>query len=161
LRRQLHGKKSMAGTGCGGITGSDTHVLLLGYAVQAVRIENQVLGEAVVEQAKAAAQHGFRRALSSSANAPGKAEPGRPVGMIVNRVLRFKAQAAAQREVGTHLPVILHVQPGPPRDRHGGRRAAGRRSSVNWLGVGRAAADPPWRSPRKGVGAVESGAGQY
>jgi len=102
-------------------------ILLLGDAIQAVRIQNQVLGEAVVEQAKPAAQYGFRRALSSSANAPGKAEPGRPVAMIVNGVLRFKAQSAAEGEIGTNLPVILHVQPGIHHgDRHCGHRAAGR-----------------------------------
>ena len=45
--------------------------------------------------------------------------------MIVNCILRFKAQASAQRDVRTHLPVILYVQAGIHHgDRHGGDRAA-------------------------------------
>ncbi len=128
-------------------------VLLLRHAVQTVRMQDQILVESVVEQAKTAAQHGFRRVLSPSADTPRKAQPWRPVRMIVNRVLGFKAQAAAQRESGTHLPVILYVQSGiHHRHRHGGRCAAraideelaGHKSLVILI-------------RRKGIGAIESG----
>ena len=109
-----------------GISRIGHDVLLLCHAVQPIRIEDQVLGETVVEQAKTAAQYGFWRALSPTADAPGKTEPWRPVPMIVNRVLRFKTQPTAHRESGTHLPVILYVQSGIHHsDWHGGRRAAG------------------------------------
>src|ERR1019366_5445297 len=102
------------------------NVLLLRHAVQTVGIEDQILGEAFVKQPKTGAQYGFRGALPASAYAPGNTEPRRPVRMIVNRVLRFKAQTTAQREVRTHLPVVLHVQSRiHHRDGYTGSAAAG------------------------------------
>ncbi len=101
-------------------------ILLLGDPVQTVRIQHVVLTEAIVEQPEATAQHGFRCALASPADAPRKTDARGPIRMIVNRVLGFKAQTGAERESGTHLPIILHVQTGIHHgSRHGGNGIAG------------------------------------
>src|SRR5271155_5185517 len=76
--------------------GRSQDVLLLNLAVLAVGVQNQVLSEAIVEESKTAAQHCLRGVLAASAEAPGETEPWRPVSVIVDAALRFKAQAAAQ-----------------------------------------------------------------
>src|SRR5260370_30665458 len=90
-RQRIHRRRSR-------ISRTGHYVLLLGHAVQTVCIQNQVLVEAVVEQAKTAAQHGLWRALATSAYAPCKAEARCPVAMIVNRVPRFQTQPTSPRD---------------------------------------------------------------
>src|ERR1019366_7078414 len=117
---------------------------------------DQILGEAVVKQPKTGAQYGFRGALPASAYAPGNTEPRRPVRMIVDCVLRFKAQAAAQREVGTHLPVLLHVQSRVHHcDGYTGSAAAG--GCIDGILAWSSTVVIP--EAREGICAIESGAG--
>ena len=77
-----------------------------------IRIQDQVFAETIVEDAKTAAQHGFRRALSFSSDAPRKSDARCPVVMVVDSGLCLKTQTVAQRERGAHLEVILHVETG-------------------------------------------------
>ena len=76
--------------------------------------------------------------------------------MIVNCVLGFKAQAAAESEIGTHLPVILYVQSRiHHRDRHIGRRAA--RGGIHGILTRHAIGEI--RETCKRIGTIESSAG--
>ena len=82
--------------------------MLLDNSVEALRIQDVILGEAVVKNSVAGAQHGLGGlALSQS---PGDANPRGKVRMVVNVILRLEAQPAADGQIGTRLPVVFHVR---------------------------------------------------
>ena len=80
--------------------------LLLGNSVQPFRLQKLLGLEAVVENSETAAQDHFRRRIPA-ANSPRNSQARRPVAMIVDVVLRLKAQASAESDVWANPPVIL------------------------------------------------------
>ena len=66
-----------------------------------------LLQEAVVEHAKAGAEHGL--GCFSVADAPRQTYAGREIGMIADVILRLKAKAEAKRNVGTDAPLVFSI----------------------------------------------------
>src|SRR6266481_6235195 len=65
--------------------------LLLIAAVELLCVHDQVLAKAVIENAKAGAEDGFRRGVLLGAQPPGEAQSRRPVAVVVDAVLGLKA----------------------------------------------------------------------
>ena len=82
-------------------------VLLLVNSVVAFGVEDIVLAEAVVEHAEPGAQHGLD--VFAFSQSPGKPEARSKIGMVVNLVLRFEAQAAAEGHVRADFPIVFHI----------------------------------------------------
>ena len=85
--------------------------LFLVDAVQPLRLHDKVLGKAVIEHAKAGADDGFRRGVFLPAQTPGKTQTRRPIAMVLDAVLGFKAQPITDRHIRTDLPVVFAVNP--------------------------------------------------
>src|ERR1700730_9134535 len=85
--------------------------LQLGKAVQPLRLEDEVVRETVVENSEAGTQYGFRcRLFPSASETPGKTDARSEIAMVVDVILGFKAQAKAERHVGTNPPIILSIE---------------------------------------------------
>ena len=82
--------------------------MLLVNSVQTLRVEDVVLAEAVVENSEAGPQHGLGGLAFSQS--PGDANARGKVSMVVNVILRFEAQPAADGHIGARLPVVLHIR---------------------------------------------------
>src|SRR5438874_8884657 len=84
--------------------------LHLGVVVQSLLLQHKVVGEAVVKDAKARAQHGLGRLLSTSINAPGEAKTRRKIDMVTDVVLTLVAQSVAEGDIWFDAPIVLSVQ---------------------------------------------------
>src|SRR5260370_14330095 len=83
---------------------------LLGDPVQQLRVQHPLGLKSSVENPEASAHHHFRRRTPAT-NAPRNPNPRRPVAVIMNFILRLKAQSVAQSKVRPHAPVVLQVKP--------------------------------------------------
>src|SRR6185437_10843282 len=95
--------------------------LLLVYPVEPLGLQHQILGKAVIEDAKSRAQNGFGLATLLASKPPGKAQPGRPIRVVANIVLRLITQAVAQSHVLAEVPIVFCVEAGI-KDRVRGQR---------------------------------------
>src|SRR5215469_5780737 len=84
--------------------------LRLADSVEPVFLENVGGIEAVVEDSETCAQNRFGRRLAATAKAPSETQARSPVGMIADFVLRFEAQAIAERDVRADVPIVLRVE---------------------------------------------------
>src|SRR5882724_244528 len=82
--------------------------LLLIYAVEAIRRQGQIFSNPVIENPEATANDRFRLALSARPGCPGKTETRSKVQIAFDVVLILVAQAKIQRQVRSHLPVVLN-----------------------------------------------------
>jgi len=87
-------------------------VLELRDSIEAFSLDHGGLGKAVVEHAKACAEHGLRGTLLPATDSPGRGDTGRPVAVIADRVLGLKTQTRADRQVGPKPPIVLDIQAG-------------------------------------------------
>ena len=83
--------------------------LLLGHAVEAFRLQDLPGLESVIENPVAAPNDNFRRS-TPAAHSPGETQSRGPVAVVVDGVLGFEAEAAAERDIGLQAPVVLYVQ---------------------------------------------------
>ena len=103
------------GTAVKGGVGDD--ILLLGDAILAQGLQDVLLAEPCVEDAPASAQDVLGSCLGPS-EAPRYAHTRRPIHVVLDVILGFKAQAIAERHVRTDLPVILDKRTGSQSSRH-------------------------------------------
>ncbi len=90
-----------------GVGDFDLH-LAVGGAVQGFEIHQVAHSEAIVEEAETAAQNRFGyRAFLVAVERVREGHARGPVVVIGDVILRLPAQAAGEREVLVHLPVIL------------------------------------------------------
>src|SRR5580700_3385434 len=83
--------------------------LFLRNAIHALCLQNLGFLEAIIKNSKPAAQHNLGRTALAS-NSPGKSQARRPVCVILNPSLSFKAQTVAESDVGAYLPIVLVVK---------------------------------------------------
>src|SRR5207248_8234689 len=86
--------------------------LLLIYSIEPLRLHDEALGKTIVKDAEAGTYHRFGRSILLAAHAPGKADARRPVTVVIDSVLRLKAQAVTERHVAVQLPVIFRIEAG-------------------------------------------------
>src|SRR5579884_1807572 len=84
---------------------------LLRASVQPLSLQDEILREAVVEDAVAGAQYRFGSRTFSS-ESPGNADSRREIAVIVDRALSLIAQAITQRQIRPRFPIVfgIHTQ---------------------------------------------------
>src|ERR1700758_2438277 len=78
-------------------------------SIQAIRLQDQILWDPVIKDAKTGPQYRFG-SRSTLADAPGDSNARRKIGMVVDVGLRLIPQSITQGKIRPELPVVFGIK---------------------------------------------------